>query len=421
MTAADETQNVEPASVSSEGRLSPDAEATYEPQVIEIGWLVFEPMDAADLEAVEGARKQTRSFLSERFGQFHWKMTTVRREQRPSETRVEPAALLDDGVAERDLRRWDFTVIVTPIDLISYYRKDAVAAVSRSLEGIVISTSRLDPRVSQPDASDSQRVAAMTRRLTALVLHGLGHHTGLAHSEEAGNLMAPLETLDQIDQAEAFNASQQETMAQELAGVADRRLEETPVRSRSAPFAFYLKSAWLNRREIITAVREARPWEMPYRLSGLTTAAVSTMLVLIMSAEAWDLAIDQTAALVVVFSLLSICATTTFLLLRQRLLLRGRTLSEQTVTTNVATVAIVLVGIVTSYAAIFLLGLSCGLLFFRPSILEAWTEGSTHGGWASYLKPAGFGAALAMLIGALGATFDRNHYFRHITAVDEEV
>lgn len=37
-----------------------------------------------------------------------------------------------------------------------------------------------------------------------------------------------------------------------------------------------------------------------------------------------------------------------------------------------------------------------------------------------YLSHAGLVAALGIVIGALGASFERQYYFQHITYVDEE-
>ena len=56
-----------------------------------------------------------------------------------------------------------------------------------------------------------------------------------------------------------------------FASVADTRLEERET-SVMTGLQFALRAAAINRGEIVEAVRAARPWEFPQRLSRLTTA-----------------------------------------------------------------------------------------------------------------------------------------------------
>lgn len=71
-----------------------------------------------------------------------------------------------------------------------------------------------------------------------------------------------------------------EPMREELERVADTRLEEetrSPSRQR---VLFYLRALGRNWRPVLQAIRSARPWLLPMRLSRVTTAAVVTIVVL---------------------------------------------------------------------------------------------------------------------------------------------
>lgn len=399
-------------------------DASTQPGLIEVGWVVFGALEDLDRRAVEAGRQWLRSYLSELFPQFYWRMPLIEREADAASAVAQPAALLEAGVTERNVRRWDYAILVTGADLVSHYQAESVACVSRSLESVVLSTRRIDPRSTTRDAEIDQRVAAMTRRISALVLHAFGHQLGLTHDDAADNYMYCTHALADIDRLDRFNDAQLQQMADELGEIADQRLEESAVFQKAATWRFYLSGIWLNRREIVSAVWESRPWEFPYRLSRLTTAALSAACVLLITAEAWELAMYQSAGFLGALSALSIFGTATFVLFRQRLLVHRwhAPRSEQAVTTNVSTAVIVLLGMLTTYLLLAIFGMLAGSIFFTPALVSSWTGGAAEtASVMTSVKPACFAAALAILIGALGATFEGNHYFRHITFVDEEI
>jgi hypothetical protein len=97
-------------------------------------------------------------------------------------------------------------------------------------------------------------------------------------------------------------------------------------------------------------------------------------------------------------------------------------LSELSVVTNVSTFAVVLTGMATSFALLTVVTFFIGQLFFSPELVTEWVASTrVSGPHGAYGKLALFVASVAMLIGALGATFESNDYFRHVTCVDEEI
>ena len=64
-------------------------------------------------------------------------------------------------------------------------------------------------------------------------------------------------------------------------------------------------------------------------------------------------------------------------------------------------------------------------MIFPTLLIASWAESTVeHASQISLLarpQMAIFAASLGILIGALGASFESNHYFRHIIFVDEEI
>ncbi|QDU38186.1 hypothetical protein Mal4_25100 [Maioricimonas rarisocia] len=394
--------------------------------LLEVGIVVAGQTDAADMQAIRLMRDRLAERLQEDFGEFRWVLTLVNRAEAlsrlPGSTRVEPVELLEVGQTERESQHWDFILIVTQAELRTHYKPYAVGIVARIHDAAVLSTSRLDPRSESTAVHHEGRVAAMSERLLALALHALGHLNGLVHSADSDNIMYEMARPSDLVAMQSWTAEQKSDVVENLRLIADVRLEEQADAGRTSATSFYVRGAWVNRHEIADAVLQAHPWEFPQRLGRLTTAAFSTVLVLLMTAETWDLASSVTAGQLAGLLAIALCVTTAFVAAKQRLLVRrGRRLTEQTVVANVAAVAIVLSGMMTTFFGLLGTTLAFQVLVFRTSVVKTWAA-SLHEPWtfAHSLVVASFVAAMGLVIGAFGASFEEYNYFRHIAFVDEE-
>jgi len=392
---------------------------------IELGWVIAHHLSERNLAAVMAARDTMTDYLSKMFPQFEWRMPVVRRPEKLHQRFVEPSQLLIEGVEERDLRHWDFAFVTTRADLQSYYKPFAMAVPSRAVSVAVLSLARLSPELDNDDSAvgnDGQ--TRMVRRLCALGLHLLGDLNGLPHSTTETDYMFEPASAEDLEVMTDFSENRRRQLTAELLQVADIRLEERPSSVRAGALRFYLKAAWIGRGDILSAIIQAKPWEFPFRLSRLTTAALSSLLILMITAEVWDLGMNQSVLFVGILSLTSLLGTSLFVLKRQNLCLRRgrRRLTEQTVFTNISTALVVLIGMTTSYLLMFGLAAVIGGSIFPHRLVQEWAASLPQTvGWPDYLVLAGFVASLGILIGALGASFEGNPYFRHITFVDEEI
>ena len=395
---------------------------TEEKRLIEIGWIVAGKLDQLDRNASEQARSSALAFFEKYFPEIEFSMPIIYREELVHGQREEPVKLLDSAVLERNLKRWDYTIVVTSADLIGHYKSDSLAAISRTLESAVISTARIDPKAFRGILDKDVRSQRLSHRVFVLAIHCLGHLMGLDHDGVESNAMFDFKAVSELDGVPSLNEDQVERVLVELQDTADHRLEETTHRDSVKPI-FYAKAAWLNRREIIDAIVDSKPWQFPFRLSRLTAAATSAMLVLLVTAEVWELGTSQSISSVVMLSLGAIMATTGYILVRQKLLVRRerRSLSEQNVVTNIATFSIVLAGMLSTYGFLFLATSTLGFMLFDSQLIKHWTHGDQPFVNGHYLILSGFIASLGIFIGSLGVSFEDQHYFRHITFVDEEV
>lgn len=396
----------------------PGGEAAKRP-AIEVGWVVVGPVAGRTRECTERTIRRFQVFANERWPQFAWGSSLSLRQRASTAHTVAPVALLDLGMAELDAAHWDFAFVITDSELQTHEKPFALGAPARSFGVAVLSTARLNP-VAWSDCG-GRSPSDLCDRLFALALHEFGHLNDLPHSTERSDFMFDLKDAPDLDPMRELSPEATEMLARRLAEVADLRIEER-LQTRSV-LRFYLHGTWTNRWQILRAVAKMRPWAFPLRLSRLTTAALSTMVVFLITAEAWELGMSQAPALVSAFSIAALAATSIYILKRQRLVerLRAQRFTEQRVLGNVSMSVAVVLGMATTYALVFATALSATQLLFSPQIVSAWS-GLDPGGIRldRFVILSGFIAAVAIMIGALGASFEAEGYFRHVALVDEE-
>jgi len=385
-----------------------------QPGLVEVGWVIAGPMPEARLKAVKRAIEAVCEELGQTFPEFLWRMPVVVRPEPETEgaRRAETADLLAVANRVREQEHWDFAFAVTGRDLTAHYGDWAFAAPSRALDCAVVSLARL-----QPEGDDE---AGLQRRFRALSLHLFGHLNNLGHRHADEDYMVDLNEAAELDRMSRYADRDKEAMAAALQRVADARVEEE---SRPAAPVFYLRATWENRHDLWNAIHRAKPWLFPLRFSRLTTAALSTLLVLTVTAEAWELGTTRSGLLVAVLSVAVLLGTSAFILVRQKLLPRhpARPLSEQRATAATAATVIMLWGMLTVYSLLFAASLGFGLLIMGEELIRQWAPSLESGvSFGHYLTMAATSAALGSLIGALGASFEGSDYFRHVIFIDEE-
>ncbi len=405
----------------------PDPEVPAEaarPDVV-VGWVQAGPLDDDQREAFKRARDLVRQALRDELPGFAWTFPFVRRRDlTPGEVQVEPVDLLDAGATERRILGWDFALVVTAADLHAWYRPFALAAPSQALDVGALSLARLDPVRREQTMSPEERAERFAHRIAALALHVFGHLNGLDHEARPEAVMHPPKSPADLDASSLeFSEANRAEIRAEVADVADPRMEEETAFERLGDVAFAVKAIVLNWSDVADTVLQIRPWRFPFQLSKLTTAAFSTLVVLVMTAEAWDLGTRQPVALVAALSAVAIVGTSAYLVRKQGLLARrhGSFRSEQHIVQSASILLALGLGMSTTWVLLFGTTLALQGLFFDDALLNGWA--ASLGGPVAYhhiLAFAGFVAALGLGVGALGGSFEDQTYFRHVAYVDEE-
>lgn len=397
-----------------------DAPAPPAPErpLVEVGWVLIEPLDRLDRAAVLDARVEVEQWLSTVLPRFAWSLPLSDREERLDAPRVRPTQLVDLGTFERDTKRWDFVFVVTGAELTGLDRRFALGATSRCMSVGVASTLRLDPAESRQIPSDDVRRRKMADRLVFLFARCFAVLNGLEPSE-LGLGPGTVADVEDLDRPVALGEAGRAALDERLERVADPRVEEAE-RPRSR-IGFYWRAVRADPGAIPSMLRWARPWLFPFRLSRMSAAALSVLFILLMTAEAWELGVSRDAAQAVGLAAVALAGTTGLVLSRQGILARGQPqLTEQTALSNLATALAMGLGLFSTF--FFLVGtafLASSLVFSGP-VTAGWaqSEGLSVGQRVVFSI---FVAAVGIIAGALGASFEEAEDFLHIARIDREL
>ncbi len=379
---------------------------------VEIGWIIEGELRPDLRQIVNGATERTQRVLSDAMPGFEWIMEPVERPVEPGRGRLEPVSLLDSAERDRDARAWDFTIVVTELELRGRSRPQVLGMTSSIFATALISLSFLD--------SAAKDDASMEHRIHALAMHLFGRLNGLA-TDRSDSFMGTIEAPDDLDRMEGFTAGQIALLTERMGDVADLRVEELE-EARKSTLNFYLRSLWENRNALPGAVMRMQPWSFPLRLRRLTTAAGSALAVLVMTAESWEVAANLSFQTIFILSIVSLAGTSAYLLKAQALLAPRRgPLREQRVVSNAGTVIAVVIGMLVTYLSVFSVAYVMATGLFGDGLLGKWVELSGAALAGVRVQMAALAASLSLVIGALGASFEPYGYFRHVMQIDAEI
>lgn len=336
-----------------------------------------------------------------------------------------PLDFLQIGLAEKTERSLPFLLIITEVDLTSTKLAYTLALPSQLMNVAILSSKRLDPDFwgKAPD------FAITARRLTVLLLHSFGHLLNLSHPADNNadqrvvhdcdsiNVMRQVEKVEDLDAMEGFSEAQWRQMKRALPREANERS------TRDGRLVFIIKTLLRDAGAIGRGVMRANPFRLLMKLPTMIAAALSVIIVLLFSAETWDMAGTVTLSQVALFAGVSLAAAL-FVLYRAFALStqmsRDRLLTETTVITIAVTMlslALTLLVLFAGLGAVMYLGI---VSIFPEKLMASWPTADPAVKILDHVKLSLFLAAMGVLAGSLGGRSDSSDLVRGVLFIDEE-
>jgi predicted Zn-dependent protease len=331
----------------------------------------------------------------------------------PTEGGYSPFEFLRIGLSEKIERDVDFLLIISEVDLSSSELSYVLALPSQLTNVGIISTKRLSPTFW--GYTSNQETTAT--RLSALMLHTLGHLLNLPHHDDPSNVMHSLKTVEDLNQMDQLTAGQVDTIRKNLSSEAR---EEKQTGSRLGFITRQLMHDW---RAVWNAMLRANPFELINRLPTMIAAAGSAIVIVFFTAEIWDVASAMTWPQLFVFSLFALIISTLVLYRAfslHPLTTRRRVLMEAVVITSAATQLTLFATTFILYLAFATLAYLGTVTIFPSALRSTWTTVTPIATAADHVKLSSFLAGVGVLAGSLGGRADSKDLVRYVLFLDEE-
>jgi hypothetical protein len=314
---------------------------------------------------------------------------------------------------------YDIIVVATDVPLLTRTRRSVPGLASSVSRVVVVSTRKL-VRGTREEPIRSVDAPAVRWNAATLLLHLLGHVFGARHDRAGSGVMRPFAFDPARRQTPTFDA---DTGAY-LRRIAQQIPESGTVHGRLGRLAFHISTALRHPGQILTALRNSRPFRFPLSLPKLATTAITPTVVIIFSAESWDVALHLSSATAALFAGASILAAAVHLLFVQNLVFprrRDQPLTEHMALMNAIVFAILVAAMVGLFVLVASVMLVIEFAVFPPQLMTNWPslENPTVG-VVDRIRTAAFISTLGMLSGALAGGLENRAILRQLALFHEE-
>lgn len=340
-----------------------------------------------------------------------WEVHRAKLDQLPDTAARRPSEFLDEAALHMVEQPYDVVVVVTDVPVTT--RSDrAVEGLASPVSRIaVVSTSQLLKPL-DGDSPRSLESEPVRWNAATLVAHLLGHIFGADHGETG--LMAPFSYDRSRRSLPPFEADVKE----HLRRIATRVPEESSSRGRISAMIFHLLSFLRNPQTVASTVIHSRALLIPFSLPRLSTAAVTPTLILVFSAEAWDVGLNLSNEIAALFAVGSIIAAAVHLLYVQRLSFprkHSHVITEHMALVNVTVFGILVLAMIGLFVLVGTIILLIQVVVFPPNLMTNWPslEQPTVE-FIDLVRVGAFISTIGVLSGALAGGAENRMALRHL-------
>lgn len=333
----------------------------------------------------------------------------------PTDNARRPSDFLDDASQRMAEGAFDLMLVITDVPLSSRRRQAQTGLASPTTRTLVLSTRRLTA-ASRNNAARRLDSPAVRWNAAALVLHLTGHILGLGHrSRQHSAVMTPYRFSESRSGVPQFNAREQRILRKR----ADR-LPERELRGGNAfgALVFHILMAFRHPREVIVPLARNRAILLPLSLPGLATAAVAPVLLLIFTAEIWDVGLNMSNQTAALYASLSIAAASFYLMRIQNLFLprrEKRTLTEHLAVANTVIFLSIFMACIGLFLMVGALTVLIEVYIFPEGLIQTWpTLDRPVVGMTDMLRLACFVSTIGVTTGALAGGLENRTVIQHL-------
>lgn len=379
--------------------------------------VLIEYQDQQKLESIKSfgqqLSKDVAPVLSEATD-IDWHFHLVDPQKLESDKAVRPSAFLDDASMAMADGPYDAVVVLTDVMVVSRKKTTEAGLASATTRVIVISLKKLTSteRGMENLLLSNDKVRWNGARL---LLHLFGKVMGLRESRKPASPMFSYSFSEKQQEVPHFTKDEKEILQRRADRLPERELKGGNLLST---FVFHLLMSFRHIRDVFRPLATNRTLLLPLSLPSLATAAVATGFILVFTAEIWDVGMNMSNTTATVFALLSILASSFYLVEVQSLFLPRKEKKIITEHLAVANTVIYLSIILTCIGLFIMVG---GLMIvieqfvFPGDLMQTWpTLDKPVILWQDKVRLAAFISTVGVTTGALAGGFESKVVIQHL-------
>ena len=339
-----------------------------------------------------------------------------------SDQSVSPSDFLDSASLRMAEGPYDMVCVITDVGLNS--RKNRVeAGLASPVTRITVLSTRKLVTTGRKEATLSLEDEKVRANAAVLFLHLTGHLLGLKHrAASESRIMGRMEFDKPPGKIPSYNAEERKSLKRRSSRIPDRELRNGNVLET---FIFHILMTFRHPRNFFSPLFSNFALFLPLSLPSLATAAVAPALLLIFTAETWDVGLGMTNVTATIFAVLSIMFASFYLVRVQSLFLprkEKRVLTEHLAVANSViyfSIFLACIGLFLMVAALILL---VEFYIFPADLIQTWpTLNKPEILMEDKIRLAAFISTIGVTTGALAGGLESRTVIQHLALFRSKV
>lgn len=283
-----------------------------------------------------------------------------------------PSEFLDRASLNMAEGPYDLITVITDVGLMS--RKNRLeAGLSSSVARTIVMSTRSLTITGRNEVNLPLHDQRVRYNSAALLLHQIGHVLGLKNTSPAvSKVMGRDIFTTDLKAVPSFSGKERKTISSRSKKAPDRELVNGNLLET---FIFHILMTFRHPRDFFIPLVRNGAFLLPLSLPGLATAAVAPAIILIFSAEIWDVGLGMTNSTAAFFAVISIMLASFYLVRVQSLFLprkEKRILTEHLAVTNSVIYFSIFLACIGLFVIVGALMMIIEIYVFPPDLMKTW-------------------------------------------------
>lgn len=325
-----------------------------------------------------------------------------------------PSDFLDRASTSIAEGPYDLVTVITDVGLMS--RKNyLVAALTSSVSRVIVISTRQITATGKHKATLNLEEPQVKINSAILFLRQLGHILDLRTSSASGKIMKTNSFQGDRKKVPSFTNEERKKLRENSKNVPDRELHNG---NDLETFVFHVIMTFRHLSTFFRPLLENKAILLPLSLPGLATAAVAPSIILIFSAEIWDVGLGLSNGTAALFAVISIMLASFYLVRVQSLFLprkEKRVLTEHLAVANSTIYFSVFFACIGLFLMVVILSLIIEIYVFPSDLMQTWpTLNKPTVNLEDQIRIAVFISTIGVTTGALAGGLESKTIIRHL-------